>query len=330
MKSIAYVSPFVPPEWIAAFGWSPRWLRLRAAAAREATAAHRGLCPWAGALVAQVCEDPELRAVVLATTCDPMRYAAAAIELQTDRPVFLLNVPSTWQSPAAGRLYREELVRLGRFLGELGGAAPSPAELTAVLGRFEAARASVRPRWPVGSGDRYAEAMAAVRSEGRPVAIDAQEEDGGEAVGLAILGGPLLEEDLVLFDMVRAAGGRIVLEGSEGGPRTLPAPFAPELVERDPIEALGRAYFDAIPDAFRRPNDRLFAWLRAGLVERNVQGIVLRRHVFCDLWHAELARVRQRSCLPVLDLDVMPTEPGASAAMQSRVEAFLETLRSVG
>ena len=59
---------------------------------------------------------PDVSGLVLTTTCDQMRYVAAMLEQRGDRPVFLLNVPSTWQTPAARRLYLDELRRLGRFL----------------------------------------------------------------------------------------------------------------------------------------------------------------------------------------------------------------------
>ena len=34
MNTVACVSPFVPPEWIAAHGWQPRWLALDPARGR--------------------------------------------------------------------------------------------------------------------------------------------------------------------------------------------------------------------------------------------------------------------------------------------------------
>ena len=65
-----------------------------------------------------------LSALVLTTVCDQMRYVAAMLEQRGSCPVFLLNVPSTWQTPAARQLYLDELRRLGRFLVQLGGKAP--------------------------------------------------------------------------------------------------------------------------------------------------------------------------------------------------------------
>ena len=124
-----YVGPLVPPEWIAAHGLRPQRLRLRPAADRSLLAVSRGVCPYVGALIdgilgAQIGTVRFSAALVLTTVCDQMRYAAALLKSRTDGPIFLLNVPSTWQTAAARELYRAELRRLGRFLVQLGGKSP--------------------------------------------------------------------------------------------------------------------------------------------------------------------------------------------------------------
>ena len=89
-------------------------------------------------------------------------------------------------------------------------------------------------------------------------------------IPLAVLGGPLLETDCAFFDLVEHAGGRVVLDATEGGERTLPRPFDPARLAADPLEELADAYFDGIPDAFRRPNSRLYEWLGRELAARQV------------------------------------------------------------
>ncbi len=59
----------------------------------------RGICPYAGAMIDAVQSGIDASALVLTTVCDQMRYAAAVIESRGTCPVFLLNVPSTWQTP---------------------------------------------------------------------------------------------------------------------------------------------------------------------------------------------------------------------------------------
>ena len=73
MKVVAYSSPFVPSEWIAAHGLRPQRLRLRAAEGLT-----RGICPYAGALIQAATDGLDASALVLTTVCDQMRVCGRA------------------------------------------------------------------------------------------------------------------------------------------------------------------------------------------------------------------------------------------------------------
>jgi hypothetical protein len=130
MGTIAYCNPFVPVEWIAAHGLQPRWLRpqtryfagdissdqdvrIRLRELDLQVHGRRGVCPLAAAVVDTVLSGTEPSAVVLTTTCDQMRYTASLLDHQHGVPVFVMNVPSTWQTEASRSLYLAELRRLG-------------------------------------------------------------------------------------------------------------------------------------------------------------------------------------------------------------------------
>jgi len=339
MKTIAYCNPFVPPEWIAAHGVQPTWMQVRFAEGRPFVHAGRAICPYAGVVIDEVLSDLQASAVVLTTTCDQMRYSAAMLESQGDVPIFLMNVPSTWQTDAAGKLYRDELERLGRFLVRFGGRTPTKEKLAEVLFAYDDARSSVRAARPRLSAMQFVKAIAGVRGsatekEGeshlseRPSGSCTQmSPDPFSSLGvpLAILGGPLLEKDHAIFDLVEKGGGRLVLDAAEGGERTLPARLDRERVQADPLGELTRAYFNTIPDVFRRPNDELYQWLGQKLVSRRVRGILLHRYVWCDIWHAELARLKEWSPVPVLEIDECDDDASLSRTA-GRIEAFLEML----
>jgi len=324
MTVVAYGSPWVPPEWIAAHGLEARW--MRPGSHRPEVAEHQGLCPFAAATIGTVLAGGADDAVVLTTTCDQMRYAAALIERERTGPVFLMNVPSTWQSDGARRLYRDELERLGRFFVEYGGSTPSREDLWRSMLRFDRARANARQAATWLRARHAAEVTAHFRST--HVVPDASglevRPDGG--VPLALLGGPVAREDLELLDLIERAGGRVVLDATESGERTLAAPLHWKRLRDDPIEELVRAYFDSIPDVFQRPNDRLYRWLDEQIVGRRVRGVLVHRYVWCDLWHAELARLKEAIGVPVLELDAGTGDGMSSGRTASRVEAFLEML----
>jgi hypothetical protein len=268
----------------------------------------------------------DVSGLVLTTTCDQMRYVAAMLEQRGDRPVFLLNMPSTWQTPAARRLYLDELRRLGTFLLSLGGRAPSDEELANVMLASDHARqeSGQNSRGPTARGESscWGDSCTVAPRDGSTTAIPTP-----LGIPLAILGGPLLQTDCDLFELVERAGGRIVLDATEHGQRTLPRPFDAGRIAVDPLQELADAYFDGIPDAFRRPNSGLYEWLGRELAARQVRGIILHRYVWCDLWHAEGQRLKQWSPMPVLELDVGPDDTAAPNRMQGRIEAFLEMLK---
>lgn len=328
MISVAYTSPFIPPEWIAAHHVQPVWLPGLRAAGRTAASTRRGVCSVAETLLADASPLAKLDGVVLTTICDQTRYAAAVLEQRGRARVFLLNVPSTWQSASVRQVYHDELCRLGDFLVRLGGREPSCEYWQLTIGRYEAAREAARRHWPAVTDGCYQQQLAALRHGcvGQASSLS-DRQDACPTVPLALVGGPLLAGDSAFLRLLARAGVRVVLDGSEWGERTLPAPMCTAGLARDAVGELVRAYFDTIPDVFRRPNDRLYDWLGVQLAARGVRGMVVWRRLFCDLWHAEVDTMRRWSPVPVLDIDAAEGDEIVTPRMLNRVEAFLELLR---
>jgi benzoyl-CoA reductase/2-hydroxyglutaryl-CoA dehydratase subunit BcrC/BadD/HgdB len=327
MKAIAYCSPFIPAEWIAAHGLQPHWLRLRSSMDQPLHSVTRGICPYAGTMIDTDMSDISVSAIVLTTICDQMRYAAAMIDNRSGCPVFLMNVPSTWQTDGVKQLYLDELRRLGRFLMDIGGNSPDIGKLAEIMLDYDRARLALREARGKTTARQFADVLAAVRG---PLAGMSNLNYGhaqADGIPLAILGGPLLESDYDIYNIVEQSGGRIVLDGTDGGERTLPRPFDLEGIANDPMQEMAGAYFDWIPDMFRRPNTKLYEWLGRELAAREVHGIIFRRYVWCDLWHAELQRLIEWSPVPVLGIDAGPDDISAPNRVQGRIEAFLEMLR---
>jgi len=292
--TIAYASPFVPPEWIAAHGFAP--VRVVPHAAREARFNGQGVCYYCHSLAEELCRSTDFAGVVLTTTCDQMRRMAERFADECPTPVFLFNMPATWRSESSGALYRAELQRLGNFLVELGGHHPTPSEpIVRLVVQGDAAR--------------------------MPCATNA-----ATGIPLALIGGPELWEHERILDCIRQAGGYVAIDGRTGAERTCPKAVDRDLANRDPLAALVDAYFEHIPDAFRRPNDRLFDWIDNSVRMRSVRGAIVGHYVWCDLWRAEAYRIKERLSVPCLIIDY-DESPEVSERTSGRIHAFLETLQ---
>jgi len=250
-----------------------------------------GACPFAETFL-QMAASAE--ASVFVTSCDQMRRAADQAALRNG--VFLMNVPATWQAPAARQLYRREIERLGAFLVRLGGAHPSAEALAAEL------RSRAREAVP-------ANCVAA---------------EAGKLVPLALVGESLLPSHFSLHGFLESLGGRVALDATSHGERGQPVFSDETRIAEDPFAAMVDGYFDSVTDVFQRPNTRLYDWLRPRVAGRGIRGIVLWHYSWCDLWRAEANRLREEFPLPVLALDA---DDSLTPSMKTRLEVFLEILR---
>lgn len=297
MKNILYTCPFVPAEWIAAYSLTPMRIVPAPAGPDARSGLTAGVCPFAAAFIHATSTTPA-RAVVVTTVCDQMRRSAEIIEARCETPVFLMNVPATWQT-AAARLYRDELARLGRFLETLGGTEPTSEKLTETMLHYDSLRAKRRT-----DGEN-------ARPKGIP---------------LILTGGPLRSTDFEIFDLVEQAGGTIVLDATAGGEMTMAPPFDRARLAGDPMGELIDAYFGRIPHAMRRPNSQLHEYLNRELTARGARGLIYRRYQWCDTWHGEAGRLKDSLPAPVLDL-VAGDDESDRAYLLTRIQAFVEMLK---
>ncbi len=136
-----------------------------------------------------------------------------------------------------------------------------------------------------------------------------------------------MRQDLDLFNIIEQSGGRIVLDATETGERGMCGPFDRRRLCDEPLMELADAYFGGIRDASRRPNSELYKWLQRELASRKVQGIIFRRYLWCDIWHAEFRRLKDWTDLPVLDIDTAGDNETDKYRTANRIRAFLEMLQ---
>ena len=129
-----------------------------------------------------------------------------------------------------------------------------------------------------------------------------------------------------IFDFIENNGGTVVLDATTSGERAFPGPFDRRRLREDPFEELADAYFGSIPDAYQRPNSILYRWLKKQLVERGVEGIIFRHHLWCDLWRAEAQRMKEWAQVPVHILD-SEGEEKIDSHITTGILSFLEMLK---
>jgi len=325
VKTILYTCPFVPAEWIAAHGLAPMRICPAPAGPEAGSGLTAGVCPFAASFIHAAVTTPAC-AIVATTVCDQMRRSAEIIEARCETPLFLMNVPATWQTPAAVRLYRDELVRLGRFLRTCGGTEPTDQELTRTMLRYDAMRADLRAATGHVAPGRWARAVARFHQAGQVPDDLGRRDPRRPGVPLALVGGPLRETDFGIFDLVERAGGTVVLDATAGGEMTLAAPLNSHRLPDDPLGELIEAYFGKIPHPMRRPNSQFYEYLQRELTDRGAKGIIYRRYQWCDTWHGEAGRLDQQCSRPVLDL-VAGDDESDRAHVSTRIHAFVEMLQ---
>jgi benzoyl-CoA reductase/2-hydroxyglutaryl-CoA dehydratase subunit BcrC/BadD/HgdB len=325
-------SPWIPPEWIKAHGLEPRgiWALPDTARRGQGIALGAGVCAFADS-VTRCAEDASGAAVVYSSHCDQLRRGYDTVAARNAPRHFLFNLPATWQTETADTMFRCELERLGRFLESMGGAHPTLARLEEWIALYDQARRGLIEAATVCPARAYAESIARFHWNGR-VQIPAPVQPSREAKPVALVGGPLPRDQWGLLEEIERQGGRVVLNATENGERSLepPRPVRPKPAPESESAgaewaAVALGFARRVVDVYQRPNTRLYAWLAERLSARGARGIILWHYVGCDLWRAEARSLREAFDMPVLALDADET-PNGQARNAGRVQAFLETL----
>jgi hypothetical protein len=327
-----HASPWVPVEWIKVHGVEPRGLWYADELNPGPMRSSAGTCAFAQAVV-QFAETHPNKAVLLTTHCDQLRRGFDTLAGSLPARTFLFNLPATWQSSVAERLYNYELERLSRFLLALGGHLPTSEALGRTIDAYAQARKILLARAETCPARAYAEAIARFHWHGPPASPAEECTSADSAIPLALLGGPLPRAQWQLLEIIEKTGARVALNGTEAGERSLWTGLSSEIKANPGAGSvssmrlwLAQSYVRNCVDVFQRPNTRLYAWLKERLAARAIRGIVLWHYVGCDLWRAEAQSLREAFGLPLLLLDAGDAPP-TSARDNGRVEAFVESLR---
>ena len=191
-----------------------------------------GVCSYAEAAV-RLAEAGTDATVVFATTCDQLRRGFDTAILHGNRRGFLFNLSATWQSMVAEQIFRSELVRLGRFLLANGGTMPT-AGLAAAGIRTIQRPAPTTPR--VRAKKRLTSVCGGNGALPLGWRVLAPARSGADSSSPTRAGWRPFSRQRIgnLLDAIEAAGGRVVLNATETGERSL-SPFFELKAGSDPI-----------------------------------------------------------------------------------------------
>jgi benzoyl-CoA reductase/2-hydroxyglutaryl-CoA dehydratase subunit BcrC/BadD/HgdB len=323
---VFYTRPWIPPEWIKAYGFEPCPVSCSTTHPKTTPTA-QGICGFSARCCSLANANREVP-FVFDSSCDQMRRGFDTLVASKRPDMFLFNLPAAWQTPAAAQIFRVELMRLGGWLVKLGGREPSREALLRLINVYSQERRrllmAAGPVW-----DRLrVEAAARLYCQGVFDSLEPAAPLRRGPIRLAVVGAHLPTGQWELLDAIERHGGAVVLNATDLGERGLGSSDWEDLErgDEDPVDLLTQRYCRDCVDAFQRPNTRLYDWLRERFRARRVQGIVLWSCVGCDLWRAEAQTMREGFGLPVCLLEEESAE-GCSQRTLGRLEAFMELLR---
>lgn len=300
---VVYSCNSIPPEWIAAHGFHPVRLTASVTHGDDSKYSTMGLCPYIKSLLHSIQSTTNMRAFILTTICDQMRRSYELMEQESSLPVFLFNVPKVRTNSLSHQMYKEELLRLGEFLVRCGGTSPNIALLEDTILRYELQRCDQQREDQINNPRN--------RNEFR----------------LAIIGGPLMEEHQTLLDQIKQMGGCIVLNAAENGLMGLPQPMNRVRLKTQPLDELMHMYWELMPAVYHRPNTFMYDCLQREIEARGVQGILFLHYTWCDLWKAELNRIKETFQLPMVVLEENGSFDNGSRHRQfTRIQMLLEMI----
>jgi hypothetical protein len=145
------------------------------------------------------------------------------------------------------------------------------------------------------------------------VAIDARTEgqqearigDEKETLSIGVIGGHFCGDQQSVVRFFEKRGIRISLWGCEGG--------------------------EWVGDVFQRPNMAFYEQVHARIAERHLDGLIVVRTTWCDVWRLACVRLHEVVKVPVLEWVMDGQCQGQSfpdGASTTRLEAFCELLRT--
>ncbi len=346
-KVLGYFCSHVPEEIITAAGMLP--FRMRGTGSTETTLADTYLSAY-NCTFARHCLDLAfggaydfLDGVVIVNGCDHIRRLYDIWRRKMATPfVHLITAPHTSGDDQVA-YFRDELTILKDALEKHFAVAITPEKLQESIRVQNETRGLLRelyerrkqPSPPITGAETLGVVVASTAMPKpaynellRLLLSDLDGRDGVSDVRARLLVAGGMLDDPAYVRVIEDLGGLVVTDSLCFGTREFWNQVSEQ--DKDPMDALARYYLkERIPCARTiGEHPRRLQFLREMLEEFKVDGVVLQRLKFCDLWGDEnylLRRELRESGVPVLTLE-REYLLGGQGQLKTRIQAFLESI----
>lgn len=344
---VGYLDIFTPPELIASCGAIPLGLQLGGDYDAELAGEKymkSDACAFCKACIGYKATKHPLYDCVThlvgANTCDQMRRMQELWHKYFHIPVYVFNIPYTWQEDEASQLFGREMSWLKSELEALCGTKMDIGKLRSLVEKHNTARRLLeeinrlrREQVPRVSGcevlelayyywildiDTYNSCLLDLIKE-----IEAREPRARKHEKRILFGGSIL-----------AHGDHRVLGLIEERGATVTGDFLYNVQSTfiDEIDTVGDIWKN-LCESYRlkkvfgnsRPNCRIYEFAKNEAEKCKADAVIYKTLKFCDPWTAEVFRMKRDLGLPFLHFD-STYSPSGEGQLITRIEAFLEIL----
>ncbi len=321
MKKIYYTSPFIPPEIIHSKNLIP--CRIIPGIKRTFNLNIKmGICSFAEAFIETLTEKKDASGFVFAASCDQMRRVYELFISKANQPSFLFNVPSLKNNPNSRKMYIDELKRLEKFLINSVGLGLNSKKLFSSIKLYEQAYARILKFKPVLSDALFKDSEMDINYAAAGIKNFAYKTD----INIAILGDSLPPAYFDIFGFLRKKNSSVVLDGTDSGERCIPGVMYKEIKSDNPYKILMHKYFLGIPNIYQKPDTDFYSWLKTMIIQRGINGIIILRNIWCDLWRGITSDIKHKSKIHVLAID-LNDDYQFDQHSKNKIDAFIEMLK---
>ena len=327
MEKVFFISPYIPYELIEAAGLQPIRILPDSIKNRNASCPKEGVCPFCHLAMENFLDDKKFENIVLATTCDQNRRAAEFYFQGSKKRIFLMNVPSTYQTQTSIDIYGYELKRFWNFLLRIANkdvGTEAEENISKIICRDFKAISQIGQETSISSNNFFKNGF--FDFDFNSLLKKRKTSRIGKKIPLALLGESLTVQHLGIFDFLESGGGFVSLDTTFSGGRAFPTQHDNIRSGDNPFDFIAFRNLNFIHDISQRPNTKIFDWLKDKIQRCGIRGIILFAYLWCDMWRAERLRIKEFLDIPLLFLDFDENFKTDERSM-GKIMSFMEMLR---